>query len=398
MEFDPNEDIFGPEYIVKVTDPKIGMEGFLVIHNTTLGLGKGGIRMTSDVTEEEVYKLAETMTWKNALVDIPFGGAKAGMVWPPTGEPSESESDGELKKKHVQSFARSLAPYIPDMYIAGPDVNSGEKEMLWIAEALRNFHAATGKPASYCQMIDGKKMCGLAHELGSTGFGVAHSAAVAAKAADIEIKGATVAIEGFGNVGTFAFKHLVEMGAKVVAVADSRGAIYSEEGLEYEELLKIKTEKGKVSEYENGKKMTREEFWSLPVDILIPAAVTDAINLSNKDLVKAKMIVEGANIPMSIEIEEDFADKGIVVVPDFVANSGGVISSYAEYKGLNPEEMFKLIEEKIVSATEEVMSNSLSKDKTPREAAMEIAIKKVKKAMAEREYTFKPPKVSEIKL
>ena len=159
------KDEFGPEYVVKVYDPKIGMEGFLVIHNTALGPGKGGIRMTPNVTEEEIYRLASTMTWKNALAGIPFGGAKAGLII--KGE------RGEEKKKLVQSFALALGPFIPKKYIAGPDVNSGEEEMKWFAEAIGKWNAATGKPTDFCVESKSGKKCGLPHELGSTGFGVA---------------------------------------------------------------------------------------------------------------------------------------------------------------------------------------------------------------------------------
>src|SRR3989344_5942341 len=131
-----------PEIVVKVYDHKIGMRGFLVIDNTKLGPGKGGIRMTPDVSEEEVARLAKTMTFKNALADIPFGGAKGGIIW-------EGGTD-ELKKQFIQSFARAIKPYTPKMYIAGPDVNTGEREMQWFVEATGNWRSATGKPANLC--------------------------------------------------------------------------------------------------------------------------------------------------------------------------------------------------------------------------------------------------------
>src|SRR3989344_3606943 len=238
-------DLFGPELIVKVRDPKIGLEGFLVVHNTALGLGKGGIRMTPDVTVEEVGRLAETMTWKNALAGIPFGGAKAGLVW-------KGGSDS-MKKQHVQSFARALSPFIPKKYVAGPDVNSGEKEMAWIADALNNFQAATGKPRRYCKTVKGKKMCGLPHELGSTGFGVAHATEVTAEIMRLDLSKATVAIEGFGNVGSFATKFLRERGARVVAISDSRGAAYIESGIDEVKMLKVKKQKKSVAEYPGAK-------------------------------------------------------------------------------------------------------------------------------------------------
>lgn len=326
------KDRFGPEYVVRVSDPAIGLEGFLVIDNTALGPGKGGIRMTPNVTEEEVFRLARTMTWKNALAGIPFGGAKSGIVWG-GGSPSFAEASAgkdELKKQYIQAFARNLKPFIPSKYIAGPDVNTTEKEMEWFAEALGMWEAATGKPADFCEDRNGKKACGLPHELGSTGFGVAHSARVAAEVYGFDIKGAAVAIEGFGNVGNFAFKHLKEMGAKIVAVSDSRGAAYLRAGLDREVIQRTKADKKSVSDYHGAEKLSKEDLFGLPVDILITAAVTDAVHDSNKNDIKAKIVVEGSNIPMRESIEDELWKRGIMIVPDFVANAGGVVSSYAE--------------------------------------------------------------------
>ncbi len=391
-------DEFGPEYLIHVYDAEVGMEGFLVIDNTALGPGKGGIRMTPNVTIDEVRRLARTMTWKNALADIPFGGAKAGLV-------AKWKSDEE-KKLHVQSFARALKPLIPSKYIAGPDVNSGEREMQWFAEAVGDRRAATGKPANFCVVTGGgeTRSCGLPHELGSTGFGVAHSVKIAAELAGVNMKGAhstgsgqaTVAIEGFGNVGSFAFKYLKEMGARIVAVSDSRGAAYLESGLDEKVLHDLKARKKSVADYQGvprqgsgqAKKLTSDEMFALPVDILIPAAVTDVINEKNKDKIRAKIIVEGANIPMRENIEDELFRKGIIIVPDFVANAGGVISSYAEYIGYSPEKMFELVEEKVTKATRKVMKKSLADKRNPREVAMEIAKEKVLKASGKRKTVF----------
>lgn len=365
------KDNFGPEYVVKVYDPVLGMEGFLVIDNTAIGPGKGGIRMTPNVTIEEVYRLARTMTWKNSIAGIPFGGAKGGIVMP-----QEVLRDKEMKKKFVQSYARAIAPLIPKKYIAGPDVNSGEEEMKWIAEAIGIWNASTGKPAKYCS---GKK-CGLPHELGSTGFGVVESTEVAAELAGIPLKNATVAIHGFGNVGTFAWKFLAKKGAKVTALADSRGAFFSKNGFDAKLVARAIKEKRRLAEVFPKFQISEEEFWSLPVDILIPASVTDVINESNKNAVRAKIIVEAGNIPMSDKIENEFFKKGILIVPDFIANAGGVISSYAEYKGYSPEKMFKLVSGKVRSATRLVLSQSIKEKRNPREVGMEIAVKKVELA------------------
>ncbi|MEK7608681.1 MAG: Glu/Leu/Phe/Val dehydrogenase [Patescibacteria group bacterium] len=376
-----SKDLFGPEYVVHVYDAKIGMEGWLVIDNTNLGPGKGGIRMTPTVSEEEVRRLARAMTWKNALAQIPFGGAKSGIVWPPSAAASEGKSGGSdaLKKKFLESFARKISPLIPSKYIGGPDVNTTEREMQWIAEATGKWDAVTGKPASYCDKKGGKKRCGLPHELGSTGFGVAQSAKVAAELSGFSLKGATVAVEGFGNVGSFAMKFLEEMGARVVAIADSRGAAYRKEGLDFKIMLATKSKKGNVSEYPGATKLTREEIFGLPVDILIPATVTDVINNSNKDRIRAKIIVEGANIPMREDVEEALVKRGILIVPDFVANSGGVVSSYAEYMGYSPKKMFEIVEEKVIRATKDVIKAALKTGRNPRAVAIELAMKKVER-------------------
>ena len=369
------KDAFGPEYVVRVYDSKVGMEGFLVIDNTANGPGKGGIRMTANVTVEEVWRLARAMTWKNALAGIPFGGAKAGIIWP-------GGSD-ELKKKYVQSFARAIKFFTPHKYIAGPDVNTGEKEMRWFVEETGNWRSATGKPADLCLKISGKagKKCGIPHEFGSTGFGVAQAVLESAHALGIDIRGARVAIHGFGNVGTFTYTHLRRAGAKIVAIADSHGAAFNDAGLDDIEVQKVIKKKQRISECKKCRKILNEEFWKIPVDFLIPASVTDVINETNKNGIRAKVIVEAGNIPMRENIEEELFKKGIVIIPDFVANAGGVISSYAEYRGYSPEKMFDLVERKIRNSAKLVLEKSIRLKRNPREIALAIAKERVEAKM-----------------
>ncbi|MCX6718307.1 MAG: Glu/Leu/Phe/Val dehydrogenase [Candidatus Staskawiczbacteria bacterium] len=365
-------DEFGPEYVIKIYDPKLKMEGFLVIDNTVLGPGKGGIRMTENVTAEEVFRLARTMTFKNALADLPFGGAKAGIVW-------KGGSD-ELKKKFIQSFARAISLLTPKKYVAAPDVHTGEREMQWFVEATGNWHSATGKPANLCMKLFGEKeeKCGIPHEYGSTGFGVAKSAEIAAETLKIDIKGAKIAIHGFGNVGTFAYKYLAEMGAKVILLADAETAIYEENGFNEKLIKEIIEKKKALKDYEGGQKISAEKFWEIETDILIPASVTNVINEKNKDKIKTKMIVEAGNIPMSEEIEKEFFKKGVLIVPDFIANAGGVISSYAEYQGYNPKKMMETIDRKIAKNVRLILEKSIAEKKNPREVGMEIAISRIK--------------------
>ncbi len=361
-------DLFGPEYVVKLYSPKFNIWGFLVIDNTHLGPGKGGIRITPKVTEEEVARLARAMTFKNALVRIPFGGAKAGIAFDP-------KSVGRnVKKEIIQWFSRELKPLCPSRYVAGPDINTGENEMLWYVQANGSWRAATGKPAHYCMKVYGRrgKKCGIPHEFGSTGFGVARATGVALEFLGIDHRAATVAVEGFGNVGTFVCKYLSEMGLKVVAVSDSKGGIMDKGGLNYRKLLAAKKKTASVVNYEGGQRIDHASLFGLGVDVLIPAALPDVINKGNVGAVRAKVIVEGANIPMKEEYEEELHHRGTLVVPDIVANAGGVISSYAEYRGYNPKTMFALIEKKITRNVHKVLMKTKETGEKPRDAAMKI--------------------------
>jgi glutamate dehydrogenase/leucine dehydrogenase len=171
------------------------------------------------------------------------------------------------------------------------------------------------------------------------------------------------------------------MGALVVALADKSGAFYAKQGFHHQELSKIIKERKSLSECKTCSQISSDEFWALPVDILIPASVTDVINNSNKDKIKVKIIVEAGNIPMKEEIEEELFQKGILIVPDFVANAGGVISSYTEYRGYNPKRMFETVKKKITKATKLVLKESIKKNKNPRFVALEIAKNKIEKRM-----------------
>ena len=373
------KDAFGPEYVVFVHDSKIGMEGILVIDNTAQGPGKGGIRMTPDITPEEVFRLARTMTWKNAILGIPFGGAKAGIVW--------KGGTNQLKKQYIQTFAKTIKVFTPKKYIAGPDVNTGEREMQWFAEATGNWRSATGKPANLCMKIFGKpgEKCGIPHEFGSAGFGVAEATAVAADFAGIELKKSKVAIHGFGNVGSFVYTFLTKLGARVVAIADKNGAIFSEQGFEAKKLKLLIKERKSIVEYRGGIRIESDDFWNLLVDIIIPASVTDVIDEKNKNLIQAKIIVEAGNISIREHTEEELFQKGILIVPDLIANAGGVISSFAEYRGYNPKRMFEIVKEKITQNTKFILEESKKRNRSPRVLAQEIARENIERAARKRE-------------
>jgi glutamate dehydrogenase/leucine dehydrogenase len=355
-------DMIGPNKVIAVFDKQTGMKGFLVLDNLNRGKGKGGIRMTPTVTKEEVLRLARTMTFKTAMADLPFGGAKAGIV-----APKEILHDQKKKDEFIKAFAKKIKKYCPSKYIAAPDINTAEHEMEVFAKVLGK-KSCTGKP---------KKLGGLPHELGSTGYGVAIATEIALKNLKLNPKKTTFAVEGFGNVGMFSAKELTDRGLKLVATSDSKGTIYNPKGIDFDKLLKIKKKTGAVTNHP-GKIFRSADIIKLPVDMLITAAVPDLIRKDNYKQVRAKVIIEGSNIPMSYDVEELLHKQGVLVIPDFVANAGGVISSYVEYKGGTIKEMFKLVKEKISKNTKLVLDLSSKKGISPRKAAMEIAIERIR--------------------
>ncbi len=356
-------DEFGPEKILEVYDPHTGMKGVVVIDNTARGPGKGGIRMTHTVDKEEVFRLARTMTWKCALADLPFGGAKSGIIADP------KKLTPQQKEDLVVAFARAITIVAPELYVAAPDMNMAEHEMRILATTIGSPKACTGKP---------KDMGGLPHELGSTGFGVYHATVVAAPYAKLDLKKATIAIEGFGNVGSFAATFLAKHGATIVAVSDSKGVVYDPKGLNIPAVAEAKQKKGSVTAHTKGKVLPAQDIIKLPADILITAAIPDLITEEDVPNIKAKLIVQGSNIPMTPLVEEQLHKKEILIVPDFVANAGGVISSFVEYIGGTEKHMFKTVEEKIVANTKIVLETAQHKKITPRAAALQIAQERVK--------------------
>ena len=364
-------DDFGPEKIIEIHHPKTGMHGFLIVDSTALGPGKGGIRMTPTVTIDEVKKLARAMTLKTSLAGLPFGGAKSGIVANP------KMITKKQKDEIIKAFSESIRELSPSQYIAAPDMNMAEHEMGVFAKANGSLLSCTGKP---------RRMGGLPHELGSTGFGVFHATKVALDYLGKDIKNVTFAVEGFGNVGMFAAKYLTEAGARMVAASDSKGVVYNKKGISFETLKKIKEKTDSVINC-SGQKLTNEKIIEVPADILITAAIPDLITKSNMHNVKAKLIVEGSNIPMSAEIEKHLQENHRkLIIPDFVANAGGVISSYIEYIQTGKkvsfkhqvDEMFQTVERKINKNTKIVLEEC-GKSCITRDVATNIAYERIRK-------------------
>ncbi|MBT4174056.1 Glu/Leu/Phe/Val dehydrogenase [archaeon] len=354
-----NDDI-GPEKVIKIYDPKTGMKGIVCIDNTKLGPAKGGCRMRPDVTEDEVFRLARAMSLKCSMAGLPFGGGKSGIIADP------KKFSAEEKKAMVVAYGKALKNLAPAEYITAPDINMAEEEMKWIVEGNGDNNCCTGKP---------KEMGGIPHELGSTGFGVVQSCFVGLEHLGMDVSKITFAVEGFGNVGEFAVKFLTEKGAKLVAVSDSRGLLVNPDGIDFEKIKAVKDSEGTVTKGD-GEVKESKDILDVKADVLITAAIKDLISDDDVSRLQFKLVVQGSNIPMTLESEKKAAEKGVLIIPDFVANAGGVISSYVEFKGGSVEEMWKLVEEKIVANTKEMLAG-ISGEKCPREVAMEIARKRI---------------------
>jgi len=349
-------------------------------HNSALGPYKGGVRYHPSSTRDEVVALSMMMTWKNSLLLLPFGGGKGGIrVDPKTLDKEDLE---KLSRKYIQQIYMYIGS---DKDIPAPDVNTDSQVMAWFLDEYikvtgrQDFGAITGKPV---------EIGGIAVREYSTGLGVATIAKMAAEKFLNGIEGKTVIVQGFGNVGTYTVKFLSEMGAKVIGVSDSKGGVIDPEGLDYNELLNVKKATGSVMNYPKGKKVTNEELLTSECDILIPAALENVIHRGNAEKVKAKLIVEAANGPLTADADLTMKRRGIPVVPDILANAGGVVGSYVEWANnkmgeiLEEEEQKKLVISRMEKAFNAVYTEYQKLgDVDLRTAAMALAVERVYKAM-----------------
>ncbi|MEO6082377.1 MAG: Glu/Leu/Phe/Val dehydrogenase dimerization domain-containing protein [Umezawaea sp.] len=299
-------DEWGPEKVVTVSDRRSGMKGVLVIDNTARGMGKGGTRMGPEVTTGEIARLARVMTWKWAAVDLFFGGAKAGIVFDPASPD---------KEKALRAFARALSNEVPGEYVLGLDVGLTERDAAIVQDELGDRGAMMGAPAA---------LGGLPYdELGVTGFGVAEVADELSES----LRGKRVSIQGFGAVGAAAAKRFAELGAVVVAVSSVNGALHDPDGLDVPRLLALREAHGDAAVAEYGRVLPLGKELLAPCDVLVPAATQDVIDKDWAGRITAGMVVEGANLPTTPAAQEVLAARGITVVPDFIANAGGIIAA-----------------------------------------------------------------------
>jgi len=302
-------------------------EGYRVQHNQSRGPFKGGLRFHRDVDLEHFVALSEIMTWKTSLLDLPFGGAKGGINCDPK-DLSKNELE-ILTKRYTQRIAMLIGP---DQDIPAPDMGTGPREMAWILDAYthhKGFSPAvvTGKPLA---------LGGAEGRVEATGYGVAQITTLAAEAAGLDIAETKIAIQGVGNVGSYAAKKLTEHGAKIVAVSDSNCGLYRAEGLDVEQVLEAITEtKQQGDKIANLKgdftTISNADLLELPVDILIPSAIGGVISKANAADIQAKLIVEAANMPVTCGADALLEKRGLTIIPDILANAGGVTVSYLEW-------------------------------------------------------------------
>ena len=357
--FEQFADEYGPEKICYVTEPRVGLQGIVVIDNTAAGPAIGGIRMAPDVTTEEVFRLARAMTWKNALAGLPHGGGKSAILADP------KQDNKEALVRHFARAIEALKGYIP-----GPDMGTDETAMAWVRDEI-------GRSVGLSKVLGGIPL----DQVGATGYGCAICSEVIQEFTDVDLKGASISIQGFGNVGQHAARFLEERGAKLTIATDLDGTVYDPDGIDVEELVKLKQETGRVTDYARGEKLDRDAFIDLECDVFVPAARPDVIDHTNAHRLKCKAVVQGANIPCTNQAERILHDRGIVSVPDFVANAGGVICAAVEYHGGTQKSAFEQIEEKVRENTRAVLQASKDHNQMPLEAAMMLAKQRVAEAM-----------------
>ena len=363
-------DALGPEAVVLLRDGRSGASAIVVVDNTACGPAIGGTRMAPDVTVDEVARLARAMTLKSALARLPHGGAKAGII----ADPAMPDRDKEAVIRWFALAMRDLHGYIP-----GPDMGTDERCMAWIHDEIGR---SVGLPAA----LGGIPL----DELGATGFGVAIAAEAAAAAGIFELRGARVAIQGFGAVGTHVARFLAERGASVVAVSDIRGAIADPTGLAVDELIAWKRAGGNVAEFAAAAPLDREAVIGTDCEILVPAARPDVITGANAHEVKATLVLEGANIPVTTDAEAMLHRRGVLCLPDWVVNAGGVICASAEYAGEGRTRAFEQIAETIRDNTATVIQRSREGPTLPRVAAEQLALARLREAMSFRRSCLDP--------
>ena len=354
---------------------------FVVRHHDALGPAKGGIRMTSDVTLDDIVGLAMEMTWKTSLIGVPFGGGKSGIRLDPTHLSPES------KEIVIRAFTRASSRHIgPEIYIPAPDMGTNEMDMAHIRDCISY---SQGISITRGRFVTGKPVIlgGIVGRREATGKGVVYTILAVCDKFDLDIKKMRIVIQGFGNVGSVTAAEIAKVGAAVIAVADISGAVFNPDGLDIAKLAEHVTETGSVKDFSDAKDITGEEIFGLDCDIFIPAAAGSQITTKNVKNIKAKIIAEGANAPTTPKADDILNEREIFVIPDILCNAGGVFVSYLEYTQETQREQMTLeqVEDRLSvrmkQRFEEVYDYTIGKKISMRIAAMDIAVNRVVEAV-----------------
>lgn len=361
-------DELGPLKVIHISEPSLNLKAILVVDNVAKGPSIGGVRMAPDVSTEECFRLARAMTFKNAAAGLPHGGGKIVIY----GDPKMPKENKALLLRGLASALRN-----EDTYIFAPDMGTDEECMAWIRDEI-------GRVVALPREIGGIPL----DEIGATGWGLSHVADVAVRYCDMKLEGARFVVQGFGAVGKNTSRFLTEKGAILVGASDSSGAIHNPDGLDVDKLINLKQSGSSVTNYDDGTVIDKDELIDIECDIWIPAARPDVINESNVHRLNTKLVIEGANIPITPGAESVLYKKGILYVPDFIANAGGVICAAMEYHGANESTAMLTIRDKLIRNTEQVLERAKLDNIEPRQASMELALERVKKAMSFRRFSI----------
>jgi glutamate dehydrogenase (NAD(P)+) len=361
-------DELGPARIIHVHEPSVSLAGILVVDNAAAGPTIGGVRMAPDVRLEECLRLARAMTFKNAAAGLPHGGGKAVIR-------ADPRLPRERKEPLIRAMAQSLRGV--DDYIFAPDMGTDEQCMAWVRDEI-------GRVVGLPRALGGIPL----DEIGATGFGLSHAAEVAAPFCRITLDGARFVVQGFGAVGRHLARFLTEKGAVLVAAADSRGAIHAVDGLDVTRLCSLKDAGRSVVDYPGAERIPPDQLLGVDCEIWIPAARPDVINEANADAIRARMVLQGANIPATRQAEVRLHERGVLCVPDFIANAGGVICAAMEYQRATERAAMEAIGDRIRRNTAEVLTHARDDGLLPREAAENLARGRVLGMMAARRFSL----------
>jgi glutamate dehydrogenase/leucine dehydrogenase len=359
-------DEFGPARIIHVHRPSVGLKGIAVVDNTACGPSIGGVRMAPDVSVDECIRLARAMTLKNAAAGLPHGGGKSVVFGNP-------HMDQAAKEQLIRAFAQAIGDICD--YIPGPDMGTDEQCMGWVKDEIGR---AVGLPAA----VGGIPL----DEIGATGFGVAACVDVAREFIGLELAGARVAVQGFGAVGKHAARFLAQKGAVLVAASDSSGTLADPSGLDVAALIALKQAGQRLRDHPKGAKLAADAIIDVECEIWIPAARPDVVRADNAARLRTRLIPQGANIPCTPEAEAALHQRGVLVVPDFIANAGGVICAAIEYRGGTQRGAFDYIDERIRANTQAVLEDSRRARTLPRAAAVALAERRIRAAAETRRW------------